>query len=66
MTAGTGDINGDGDVNIADAVTLQSYLLRRLERRDIFDDLSDINGDEATDIFDMIALRTYLTSKEKA
>lgn len=66
VTAGTGDINGDGAVNIADAVTLQSYLLRRLERRDIFDDLSDITGDESTDIFDMIALRTYLTSKEKA
>lgn len=53
-----GDVNADGDISVADAVTLQNYLLGRgslINWRS-----ADINGDETVDIFDMVFMRKIL------
>ncbi|MCM1131940.1 MAG: peptidoglycan DD-metalloendopeptidase family protein [Ruminococcus flavefaciens] len=53
----TGDINADGDVNIADLVLLQKYLLNG----DAFTAeqyaSADINRDSVVDVFDMVDMR---------
>lgn len=55
-----GDINCDGDVNIADAVSLQQFILGA--------DSScahgaDLNSDGELDVFDLISLREMLIEK---
>ena len=53
----TGDLNGDGSVNISDAVLLGSYLHGRMQfTREQFA-LSDINSDGSADSLDLAALR---------
>ena len=53
----TGDLNGDGSVNISDAVLLSSYLHGRTQfTREQFA-LSDINSDGSADSLDLAALR---------
>ena len=48
-----GDVNHDGDVNIADVTTLIDYLLGHAEVCPI---CADINGDEDINIADVTAL----------
>ena len=55
-----GDVNNDGQCNVADLIAMQSFLLGR-------DSLAapmngDLCGDEVIDVFDMIALRKHLLS----
>lgn len=54
----SGDLNGDGELNVSDAVVLQSYLLNSSEE---FTEeqykASDLNGDEVVDVFDLIELK---------
>lgn len=56
-----GDINNDGVISIADAVTLQNYLLGK----ETFTDQSmfvraDLDGDGRVDVFDMVLMRQKL------
>ena len=55
-----GDVNTDGDINIADMVKLESYLLGK-EQPDENLVLSDLNFDGNTDVFDMIQMRKKIT-----
>ena len=55
-----GDMNTDGDINIADMVKLESYLLGK-EQPDENLVLSDLNFDGNTDVFDMIQMRKKIT-----
>ena len=57
-----GDINGDGSVNIADAVLLQNFLLRAGTLDDI--NSADLNGDGAVNVFDMIFMRRMLVNQK--
>ena len=55
-----GDVNNDGQCNVADLIAMQSFLLGK-------DSLAapmngDLCGDEVIDVFDMIALRKHLLS----
>ena len=53
-----GDLNGDGTLNVSDAVVLQSYLLKSSEE---FSEeqykASDMNDDGSVDVFDLIELK---------
>lgn len=53
----TGDLNGDGVVNISDAIMLSSYLLGRAQfTREQFA-LSDLNSDGSADCLDLVVMK---------
>lgn len=53
----TGDLNGDGTVNVSDALLLSSYLLGRTEFTREQYAISDIDSDGSTDSMDLVALK---------
>ena len=55
-----GDMNTDGNVNVADMVKLERYILNA-EKPDSNLVLSDLNFDGVTDAFDMIEMRKKVT-----
>ena len=55
-TKASGDANGDGKINIADAVLLQRYLLGNAE----ISGNADANQDGVVDAFDMVYMRKLL------
>ena len=55
-----GDVNGDGEFGIADAVDLQNYLLGRTATLANWKN-ADLNNDSYLDIFDMVLIRRLLT-----
>lgn len=57
-----GDLNGDNNITVADAVQLQDYLIYGgLFTESVFN-AADINGDGAVDVFDMILLKKSVVS----
>ncbi len=56
-----GDVNGDGKVNISDAVLLQKYLVKLTDDSDIVGENSDMNNDLKINVFDLIMLKRILT-----
>ncbi len=56
----TGDINLDGEANVADAVKLQRYLLGTDKLTAENAKAADVNNDGYIDVFDMIILRRIL------
>ena len=56
-----GDVNGDEAVNIADIVSLNGYILGRLDN--IIYDCSDMNRDGNINFFDIILLRRKFVEK---
>ena len=57
-----GDMNTDNEINIADMVKLEKYLLNA-EKPDNHLILSDLNFDGNTDVFDMIEMRKIIIEK---
>ncbi|MBQ3947994.1 MAG: dockerin type I repeat-containing protein, partial [Ruminococcus sp.] len=57
-----GDVNGDGIFNIADAVTLQNYLIGRTSTLPDWRS-ADLSGDDQLDSFDLILIRRSLIEK---
>ena len=53
----SGDINADGDVNVADMVLLQKYLLGSEVFTEENFTAADLSGDEKVNVFDLILLR---------
>ena len=56
-----GDVNNDGEVNTADLVTLQKYLLGNGTVASFY--TADVNSDGNVDIFDNVSLRKLLIKK---
>ncbi|HOR22997.1 MAG TPA: dockerin type I repeat-containing protein, partial [Ruminococcus sp.] len=52
-----GDVNLDGDVNIADAVVMQSYLLAKTQITGEQAYAADVLSDTVPNVFDMILLK---------
>ena len=57
-----GDVNDDGDVNIADVVTLQKYLLASGQLANVRN--ANLCEDKLIDSFDLVLLRKMLLQKE--
>ena len=55
-----GDVNSDGNFNIADAVTLQEWLLNKPDV-EISAEASDFNNDDIIDVFDFCMLKKSLS-----
>ncbi len=58
-----GDVNADGDVNVADLVALQKYLLGKEVSLNSVN--ADMNQDNILNIYDMILLKRQLLNPEK-
>ena len=53
-----GDLNGDGSLNVSDVVTLQSYILNKVDEFTKKQYLaSDMNKDGTVDVFDLVELK---------
>ena len=57
----TGDVNLDGQVSVADAVTLLRHLLGRYTSTGAA--YGDMNGDSSVDSFDMVSMRNKIVSE---
>lgn len=57
---GSGDLNGDGRISVADGVVLQKYLLGMEQLSDAQLRFADLTGDGVVDVFDMIKIRQLL------
>ena len=55
-----GDVNSDGNFNIADAVTLQEWILNKPDV-EISAEAADFNNDDIIDVFDFCLLKKYLS-----
>lgn len=55
-----GDINGDGEISIADIVLLQRYLLNSAEFSALQFAKADFNRDSVVDVFDMVEMRKII------
>jgi hypothetical protein len=56
VTLQLGDVNGDGEVNIADVTALIDYLLGNNASTNIHLEVADINGDNDINIADVTKL----------
>ena len=57
----TGDVNGDGTANLADAVLLQKYLLGETALTAAQAKAADLQADDSINGFDLAVLRQLLT-----
>ncbi|MBR6984851.1 MAG: leucine-rich repeat protein [Ruminococcus sp.] len=64
LEAETGDVNLDGEINVADAVALQRFLLGKYVSTGAY--YGDMNEDGEVDAFDMIQMRKSLLEKTKS
>lgn len=58
-----GDVNGDGDVDIADGVAIVSYIVGR-QPEPFYADAADIDGDGSVDIADAVRIISKIVGKE--
>lgn len=56
----SGDMNGDGEADIADAVILQEYILGRYEFTGETAERADLTGDGIVDSFDLVRLKQLI------
>jgi len=59
----TGDINGDGKINISDMIVLKSQLLNQKELSNVYAKAADTNGDGKLNITDFIQLKSHIIGK---
>ena len=59
-----GDINEDGEISIADVVTLSGYLLGRAPLSDSQKRAADLTDDGKLNVFDLILLKRKVTKAE--
>ena len=60
-----GDVNGDGDVDIADAVCVVNYVVGKANATFVAE-AADVNGDSAVDIADAVRIVNYVVGKINA
>lgn len=68
-TAISGDVNGDGALNIADALLLQKCIMNKydyLDEENLNKCALDVNFDGSFDAFDLVQIRKLVLNPEKA
>lgn len=61
----TGDVSGDGKINISDMVAIQAHILGKETLSGFAATAGDINGDGKINISDMVALQAHILGKEE-
>ena len=62
----TGDVNGDGEINSYDLITLNKYLARQIELNDLQIAAADTLKDGSVTSADATILRRYILGKYKS
>ena len=55
-----GDISGNGQIDLYDAVIISKYLLGMVELSEEEIQIADYNGDGSVDLYDAISIAEYL------
>ncbi|MBQ8539301.1 MAG: starch-binding protein [Ruminococcus sp.] len=61
-----GDTDGNGDVNIMDATTIQQYLANIISDEQIYSDMADCDDNSDVNIMDATRIQLYLAKKENS
>ena len=59
-----GDVNGDGVINVVDAMLLKRYLLAENAEDATYNTFCDWNQDETCDVLDVVGLTKFLLRKD--
>ena len=59
-SSGSGDVTGDGEVNVADIVVIATAIIENGFEDDCATDTGDVNGDGYVDVVDIVALVTQI------
>lgn len=59
----TGDVTGDGNINIADLVKLNLYSIGKINLEKIYELAGDVNHDKSLNIGDLVRLNLYSIGK---
>lgn len=59
-----GDVNGDGVINVVDAMLLKRYLLAENAEDATYNTVWDWNQDETCDVLDVVGLTKFLLRKD--
>jgi subtilisin family serine protease len=59
----TGDVNGDGKINLTDFVRLKSHLMGKTTMSGAFWKAGDVNGDGKVNLTDFVRLKSHLMGK---
>ena len=59
----TGDVNGDGNVDILDSTEIQKFAAEMIELTDEQFELADINNDGFVDVIDALLVQKYVVGK---
>ena len=60
----TGDINGDGLIDITDLVQIKRVVLGKLTLNGAYEKAADTSGDNATDITDLVQMKRQILGKQ--
>jgi len=59
----TGDVNGDGKINITDMISVKSHILNRTKLNGAYGSAADTNGDDKINITDFIRVKAHILGK---
>ena len=59
----TGDANGDGKINVSDAVAIKAHILKTSALTGEYSVAADVNGDGKLNVSDFVALKAHILRK---
>lgn len=59
----TGDVNGDGEINVLDAANIQKYTASKTELTQTQLNAADVNGDGSADVLDAAQIQKFAAGK---
>ena len=59
----TGDVNGDGEINVLDAANIQKYTASKTELTQAQLNAADVNGDGSVDVLDAAQIQKFAAGK---
>lgn len=59
----TGDVNGDGNINITDMIAVKANILDKSHLEGVYNTAGDVNGDGKVNITDFIQIKMHILGK---
>ena len=61
-----GDVNGDGNISIMDATTIQRYIAKLIEEDELYKELTDCDKNSVIDVVDATLIRRYIAKLDNS